>query len=101
VKGGSGEAEYVMVCVGYEILMALKIQVWSWVITLCTLASVHIIDCVQGRGCEGMQDVSWTGLDFPLSVILKRPTYSCLFWGFISFLSKPFEASSLFQQWQF
>jgi hypothetical protein len=29
VKGGSGEAEYVMVCVGYEILMALKIQVWS------------------------------------------------------------------------
>jgi len=45
-----------------------------------------------------MQDVSWTGLDFPLSVILKRPTYSYLFWGFISFLSKPFEASSLFQQ---
>jgi len=36
VKGGLGEAEYVMVCVcvlcvcvRYEILMALKIQVWS------------------------------------------------------------------------
>jgi len=37
VKGGSEDVEYVMVCVGYEILMALKIQVWSYEPLHCAL----------------------------------------------------------------
>jgi hypothetical protein len=48
LKGQSGDAEYVMVCVGYEILMALMIQVWSYeslhcalCITLCTPVSSY------------------------------------------------------------
>jgi hypothetical protein len=70
VNGKLGVAECVMVCMGFEISIALKIQVVVfWVITLCTLVSVLIIDCFQGKSCEGMTD-ALTGLGFPLSVIL-------------------------------
>jgi hypothetical protein len=37
VKGRSGDAEYFMVCVGWEILMALKIQVCSYESLHCAL----------------------------------------------------------------
>jgi hypothetical protein len=38
VKGRSGNAEYVMVCVGYEIVMALKIQVCPYESLHCALS---------------------------------------------------------------